>query len=380
MVKLAAGLLALSVVAGWLLFGQSNTLTNTAGEAQLWQYRNLGKALYENPSTQKEAVQEFRQALQLAPNSARERLNYGPALTRAGDTAAGVAELERVEKQDPRLPHRWFNLAIAYKRQGEHDKAQTQFEGLLRLAPNEAVAHYQLASLLKIKAGAVKEFETARDLNPRLAPPPFHLYGLYRQMDRAESAAAGLRIFQDLKKQQEDAAVPEDMEWCAYAEIYDPADQPAGAPAESPVYRDQKPADGFDGVTALALDGRHAGLIVWGKGGITLYQGAKTRVADSALEGIRDVVFVAPGDFDNDGLPDLCILTARGAMLYHNENGRFRKQADLDTGSFRKALWVGFDHDFHAMGRYGDRFPDDRFAAEYLTRPALRLIRPLGTQ
>ena len=46
-------------------------------------------------------------------------------------------------------------------------------------------------------------------------------YGIYRQMDRAADAARELSVFQELKKQQEGAAVPEDMEWNVYAEIYD---------------------------------------------------------------------------------------------------------------------------------------------------------------
>ena len=33
----------------------------------LWHYRNLGKAFYENPTTQKESVAEFKKALDLAP-------------------------------------------------------------------------------------------------------------------------------------------------------------------------------------------------------------------------------------------------------------------------------------------------------------------------
>src|SRR5262245_45829630 len=81
-------------------------------DPRLWQHRNLGKALYENPTTQKQAVEEFRQALAMAPNSTREQLNYGLALLRAGDPAAGIAQLEKVQKADPKLPHTWFNLGV----------------------------------------------------------------------------------------------------------------------------------------------------------------------------------------------------------------------------------------------------------------------------
>src|SRR5258708_28435434 len=84
---------------------------------RLWHYRNLGKAFYENPTTQKQAVEEFKKALDLAPASARERLNYGLALLRAGQTKEGVTELEKAQQQDPKIPHTWFNLGIVFKKE-----------------------------------------------------------------------------------------------------------------------------------------------------------------------------------------------------------------------------------------------------------------------
>ena len=95
-------------------------------EEQLALRRNLGKAFYENPTTQAQAVEELRRALQLAPDSARERLNYGLALLRAGDLEAGIAELEQVQKRDPKLPHTWFNLGIAYKKLRRYEGARRQ--------------------------------------------------------------------------------------------------------------------------------------------------------------------------------------------------------------------------------------------------------------
>src|SRR3954447_23273000 len=88
-------------------------------EEKLWAFRNLGKAFYENPTTQKDAVGEFRKARDLEPGSVREIVNYGLALLRAGDTQAGIAELQKAQKLDPKLPHTWFNLGVVLKRQGE---------------------------------------------------------------------------------------------------------------------------------------------------------------------------------------------------------------------------------------------------------------------
>src|ERR1035441_7196520 len=224
---------------GWML----SAPLSRAGEERLWRYRNLGKAFYENPTTQQQAVEEFRKARDLAPGSAREVLNYGLALLRAGEVPAGMAELEKAQKLDPKLPHTWFNLGIALKRQAEFDRALPEFQQMARLVPNDPPTHYQLGSLHKLGGdlpAAVLEFERARDLNPHLAGPHFQLYGLYRQVSRPEDAAAELRTFQELKKQQEGAAVPEDMEWNVYCEIYDTPPAPATAPPAAAVYRDQK--------------------------------------------------------------------------------------------------------------------------------------------
>jgi Tfp pilus assembly protein PilF len=343
-----AAALAMALGCGWLAYSQ----LSPGNQTLLWQHRNLGKAFYENPTMAQQAVEQFRLALALAPNSARERLNYGLALLRAGDMKNGMAELERVQKRDPKLPHTWFNLGIAYKKLGDFDKAQTEFEQMVRLAPDEPASHYQLGALYKSKDqtdAAVREFEKARDLNPRLSAPHFQLYNLYRQANRPE-AAAELAVFQDLKKQQEGAAVPEDMEWSVYAEIYDPIDEPPSLPLPAPVYRTEKIGGGFDrasaGLTVLDLDGARPSLIAWSADRVTVLRNGRTPVADSGLEALRGVVFIAPGDFDNDGLPDLCVITKQGASLYRNVKGRFEKKADLATGSFRKAVWLDFDHDY----------------------------------
>ena len=61
---------------------------------------------------------ELKAALNLAPESAREHLNYGLSLLRAGKNAEGMAELEKAKKLDPAIPHTWFNLGIEFKKEG----------------------------------------------------------------------------------------------------------------------------------------------------------------------------------------------------------------------------------------------------------------------
>ena len=323
---------------------------------RLGHYRNLGKAFYENPTTQAQAVDEFKKALDLAPNSARERVNYGLALLRAGKTKEGVAELERAQKLDPKIPHTWFNLGIAFKKEGDYAPAVAQFEGLLRLVPDEPVSHYNLGVLHKLadkRDDAVREFETAERLNPNLAAPHFQLYNLYRQAGRTADAARELAVFQKLKALTEGAVIPEDMEWSYYAEIYDPiVPRPESDPAPPPKFEDRKLADGFDPATSgmLVLDAfgdRRPALLAWSAKGAQLYRDGATLVANSGLADLKDIVSIAAGDYDNDGLPDLCVITASGAALYHNNKGKFEKSAlKLPAGHFAKAVWMDFDHDY----------------------------------
>jgi tetratricopeptide (TPR) repeat protein len=317
----------------------------------LAQHRNLGKAFYENPTTHTEAVAEFKKALDLAPNSLQDKLNYGLALLREGKAAEAVALLKQVQQQDPALPHTWFNLGIYYKKAGDTDAARQQFERFVQLVPGEPIGHYQLGTLYKLEgrnAEAVAQFETAAKLDPQLAAARFQLYNLYRQEGRTEDASRMLADFQRLKKQAEGAVIPEDVDWCTYAEIYDPLPPPAKQPAAAPTYEDHPLKNKATGM--LTIDSTGAGrtdLLTWSPGGVALYKNGTQLAADSGLDGLTGVISVAAGDFNNDGFMDLCVLTESGPLLFENSKGHFTKvAAKLPNRRFERAVWIDYDHDY----------------------------------
>ncbi len=345
-VRVVIALLALSALALYLLTGASATLQ----EADLlWHHRNLGKAFYENPTTQKEAVEEFRKALAMEPKSARERLNYGLALIKAGETKQGVAELEKVQQQDPALPHTWFNLGMIAKKDGDAARATVQFEKMVQLVPGDAISHYNLGTMYKQTGrldDARREFELAAKLGPTLAAPRLQLFNSYRAAGRADDAKREIALFQELKKQQEGAPIAENMEANDYSEIYDPIDVPAAA-AVPVKYAGRKVASGVDGVLTTDFDGDgKADLIAWSANGIQVLKNGSDAVKTTGLEKLRDVIFVAAGDFDNDGLADLCVLTRSGAQLFRNAKGHYTEvSAALPKGDFARAIWLDIDHD-----------------------------------
>jgi tetratricopeptide (TPR) repeat protein len=321
------------------------------------QHRNLGKAYYENPATGQQAVQEFQQVLAIAPDSAGDKLNYALALLKVqGREEEAVKLLQEVQRQDPTLPHTWFNLGIYYKHQGDTQQAIAQFEGMLARTPDEAIAHYQLGTLYNQvgrQKDAQAQFERAAELDPLLAAARFQLYNLARVTGNTQAADRYLADFQRLKELQKSWVIPENAEWCDYAEIYDP---PA-ARAQRPVLAFAALADtrlegSVDPATAgLALiDSKGIGqtdLLVWSARGILLFLKGQQRATETGLEGLTGVIDVAPGDFNDDGLMDLCVLTDAGPALYRNTGGKFvRERAMLPARRFDRVVWMDYDHDY----------------------------------
>ncbi len=330
----------------------------TAAAAQdtaeiLERHRNLGKAFYENPTTQSEAIAEFKKALDLAPHSIPEKLNYALALLRGGRTAEAIALLKEVQRLDASLPHTWFNLGINYKKSGETDQAIAQFERMIALAPAEPIGHYQLGTLYRQvgrNAAAIAQFERARELDPLLAAAHFQLYNMYRQAGRGGDAARELEIFQHLKQAQEKSVTPEDVDWCSYAEIYDPPRTPTAAAAPARPRFDERilPITGASGFTLIDSTGTGSvDLLVWSSQSVQLYRRGVEAVKGSGLDALTHVIFIAPGDFDNDGRMDLCVLTDSGPLLFRNTGGHFTAfPAALPKRRFERAVWIDYDHDY----------------------------------
>ncbi|HEY3825334.1 MAG TPA: FG-GAP-like repeat-containing protein, partial [Bryobacteraceae bacterium] len=344
-------------LAAMVLFPLGCARQQPRDESALARHRNLGKALYENPTTKLQAVAEFKQALEIAPDSARDKLNYALALLKVeGREQESLKLLQEVQKQDPSLPHTWFNLGIYYSRRGDTAHAIAQFEGMVKLTPNEPIAHYQLGTLyrqLNRNDAARDQFEIAAKLDPQLAGARFQLFNLYRVAGNAEQAKRYLADFQRLQQLQKTWVIPEDTSWCSYAEIYDPPEvRSAGNAVTISEYTDTPLPGMVDAATAglTLIDSTGSGqtdLLVWSSRGIELFIRGRQPASKTGLEAVKDVIGIAPGDFDNDGLMDLCVLTAKGPQLFRNTGGKFiPQQANLPQRRFDAAVWIDYDHDY----------------------------------
>jgi hypothetical protein len=115
--------------------------------------------------------------------------------------------------------------------------------------------------------------------------------------------------------------------------------------------RAQKLADGIDaasaGLVTADIDGDgNRELIAWSNNGIKVFRHGSPSPIDCGLGGVREVISISPGDFNNDGLEDLAILTQSGAELWVNRKGTFEQvNVVIPEGAYNKAVWIDYDHD-----------------------------------
>src|SRR5262249_60671762 len=98
----------------------------------------------------------------------------------------------------------------------QSDKASAQRDTRVQLAPNEPISHYNLGYLYKLTdkpADALREFERASQLDPNLAGPHFQLFNAYREAGRADEAQREQQTFQEIKRRQTGAVMPEGLDW-----------------------------------------------------------------------------------------------------------------------------------------------------------------------
>ena len=319
----------------------------------LWHHRNLGKAFYENPTTQKESAVGVQESagtgagLRCASASTTASRCYAP-----GKPRTASAELVKAQKQDPTIPHTWFNLGHRLQEGGRlrarHPAARRDGEAGARRADHALQPGRALQARRRSRRTACSSSRSPRNLNPNLAGPHFQLFNPVPAGRAARTTpAASCRSSRRSRSGRKAPPSPRTWSGAIYAEIYDPvepASRPIGAPAPPASSRTDELAG------ALRRGDRRAGCSSTPtataartcspgrRGRAPPARTATTPVAESGLEGLAMSGPSRPAISTTTACPTSACVTEHGARCIRNRKGAFEKAtAELAAGSFREA-------------------------------------------
>jgi adenylate cyclase len=160
-----------------------------AGSHIILGYIHLRKRQHEK------AIAEMEQALTLVPNSARNHMHLGRALTFAGRLEEAIPLLERVLRLDP-MPGaiELYSLGHAYIMTGRYDEAIATCKKAIKIEPKSQLAHGYLIFAYSV-SGREQEARTQAEeilrINPKSCVP--RRLGFYKNQADMESHANALR-------------------------------------------------------------------------------------------------------------------------------------------------------------------------------------------
>ena len=249
----------------------------------------------------------------VAPTSARERLNYGLALLRAGQIPEGTAELLRVQQQDPKLPHTWFNLGIVYKKAGEAEKAIPQLERFTQLVPDDPIGHYNLAASTSLVDVPRTHSRSSSEHRSWILNRPRRTSSSTMRIAPADGRTMLAKNSRDFRKSRNVRKVQSSRKTSSGTHGRKSSTSHTTSHLRRPIQAQllsTRSSVAGAAIGGMLLDTNGDGrlhVVTWSSDGIRV-DGVP------ATQGVSNVEFAAAGDFNNDGLPDLAVITTTAPL------------------------------------------------------------------
>ncbi|HJQ75475.1 MAG TPA: tetratricopeptide repeat protein, partial [Gaiellaceae bacterium] len=173
------------------LFGHALAVTERSALA----HTNYGYALLERKRPT-EALDHFRQAVELRPEYPKARLNLGLGLATVGRSEEAMVEYREAIRLSPDYPAPRYDLALELAEHGRLDEAIAEYRETLRIEPSHTKARNGLGLALANQGRldeAIVEYEAALALDPRLAATHNNLAVALERLGRADEALAHYR-------------------------------------------------------------------------------------------------------------------------------------------------------------------------------------------
>lgn len=325
---------------------------------------NLGVAYleqYDYPA----AVTHLRQALQISPDLGIARLNLAIALFYSGELDAARREADAARGALPGRPHPHYVLGLVAREADRQADALDHFQQVRKLDAADVGASVNIGQI-QLQEGRYSEAREAFALAAKAEPYNVTAaYGLATALIRSgarEEGASAMQRFQRLRDSEYATTYSRNyLEQGRYAEAI------ASTGAEPELVDERTPDVAFRAdSTAVASALRSTGAVTLGdldkdgdldllvghSAGLRVLRNDGGRFSDvTATSGLDKVIAhsALPGDYDNDGLPDLCILFDGGISLFRQRPlGRFTRVAAEGLqypAAATVAGWLDVDHD-----------------------------------
>jgi spermidine synthase len=131
--------------------------------------------IYEGKGMINEAIAEFKELLRIQPKMPQIHVGLGLLYDKQGLTDDAIAEMKNAIQQDPKSTAAMINLGILYRKKGMLDEAIEQFKKLIEIQPDAAVFHGFLGDLYREKNDLVKaedELKKALKIDPSMEQEP----------------------------------------------------------------------------------------------------------------------------------------------------------------------------------------------------------------
>jgi tetratricopeptide (TPR) repeat protein len=179
---------------------------------------NLGGA-YANtePARLDDAITALTTACRLDLKDAEIRHKLGVVLSKKGDAAKAIVELEFATKLKADDGAEWHDLGLAYRRGKRDDDAIKAYQKAIELEPNEARYHFDLGAAYRRKQDpdkAIPEYEKATSLDPGNADGWFDLGFMYKENHENDKAVDALKHYLDANKGKDTAGAKRAQEEC----------------------------------------------------------------------------------------------------------------------------------------------------------------------
>jgi tetratricopeptide (TPR) repeat protein len=131
--------------------------------------------IYEDQNRLDEAITEFKELLRIQPNLPQIHVGLGFLYEKQGMLDDAISEMKKAIQIDPKYSVAMINLGIFYRKKGMLDEAIEQFKKLIEIQPDAAAFHGFLGNLYREKGDLTKaedELKKALKIDPSMEQEP----------------------------------------------------------------------------------------------------------------------------------------------------------------------------------------------------------------